>query len=144
LEVWIDGACEPVNPGGTATYGLVIKQKHDTLLRQGQAIGSGKEMSNNVAEYSGLIALLVWYKAEKRTDSVQIYSDSDLLVKQMTGLYRAKKGKKRGLYYPYYEQAVALINEIGRSRLHFEWIPREENTEADELSKEALSSLVTE
>ncbi len=142
LEIWIDGACEPINPGGTASYGLVIKGKNETLLREGKVVGSGKGMSNNAAEYSGLVASLEWYKANKRNDKVNIYSDSDLLVKQMTGVYRAKRGSKKGLYYPYYQQAVSLLNDIGRSQFRFEWIPREANTEADELSKEVLCDVV--
>jgi len=143
LEVWIDGACEPVNPGGTATYGLVIKEKHKTLLREARVVGSGKGMSNNVAEYSGLIAFLDWYGTSKRKGKANIYSDSELLVNQMKGIYRAKRGTKKGLYYPYYQRARELIRQLGNN-FHFEWIPREQNTEADELSKQALEYAVAE
>ena len=141
LEVWIDGACEPVNPGGTASYGLVVKRKHETVVRKAGVVGSGGKMSSNVAEYSGLIALLEWCKAQALTTEVMnVYSDSKLLVNQMRHIWRAKKG----LYYPYYQQAIALLKELGRKRFRFMWISREDNTEADELSKQAITDAVIE
>ncbi|MGD0012733.1 MAG: hypothetical protein ABSE93_29850 [Terriglobia bacterium] len=48
---WFDGACEPVNPGGTASFGVVIKDKDGTVLRKEHGlVGKGSKMSNNVAE----------------------------------------------------------------------------------------------
>jgi ribonuclease HI len=140
LEAWIDGACEPFNPGGTTSYGLVVKRKHKTVLRQARVVGNGKKMSSNVAEYCGLIALLEWCKANAISEVVNVYSDSELLVKQMRHIWRAKKG----LYYPYYQQAVAILKELGQKQFRFMWIPREDNTEADELSKQAIKDVVME
>jgi len=140
LEAWIDGICEPVNPGGTAGYGLVVKRKHETVFRIAQAVGSGKGMSNNVAEYCGLIALLEWCKAQSVLQTVNVYSDSKLVVNQMRGVWRAKKG----LYYPYYQQAISLLQELGHNQFHFVWIPREDNEEADELSRQAIAEVVIE
>ena len=140
MEAWIDGACEPVNPGGTASYGLVVKRKHETVLRQSRTVGSGENMSCNVAEYCGLIALLEWCKANAISEAVDVYSDSELLVKQMRHIWRAKKG----LYYPYYQQAVEILKELGPKQFRFMWIPREDNTEADELSKQAIKDIVME
>lgn len=134
LEAWIDGACEPFNPGGTASYAVVVKRKFTTILRRAGIVGSGRGMSSNVAEYSGLIALLAWYKDQGLSESMTVYSDSKLLVNQMTGYWRAK----RGLYHRYYQEALSLLKEIGYKRFRFIWIPREENIEADELSKELL------
>jgi len=140
LRVWIDGACEPVNPGGTASYGLVIKHGQEILFEKGAVVGSGPSVSNNVAEYSGLIAFLEWYlearaslvdRALKRRPA--IYSDSSLLINQMTGEWRVK----RGLYVPYYNKAQALIKE-NRLDLGFWWVPRSENEDADRWSKKAL------
>lgn len=56
LEVFIDGCCEPVNPGGTAAYGVVVKCEGKVLFSEGKIVGSGNGISNNVAEYSGLLA----------------------------------------------------------------------------------------
>ena len=41
LEVWIDGACEPINPGGTASYGVVIKNDEVTVFADSAIVGSG-------------------------------------------------------------------------------------------------------
>lgn len=140
LRVWIDGACEPVNPGGTASYGLVVKHDKEILFENGTIVGSGPAMSNNVAEYSGLIAFLEWYLQTRDSLAYRqlkrkpaIYSDSRLLIYQMTGKWRVKQG----LYVPYYKRAVTLIQEKGLD-LGFWQVPREQNEEADRWSKKAL------
>lgn len=137
LKVWIDGACEPVNPGGTASYGVLVKHQEDILFSESKVVGHGATMSNNVGEYSGLIAFLEWYIAEgihrKVNKRPVIYSDSRLLIEQMTGEWRARSG----LYLPYYRRAMALI-QSNNLDLSFWWVPREQNEEADELSKDAL------
>jgi len=137
LKIWIDGACEPINPGGTASYGVVVKHRGKVLFSECKVIGEGPAMSNNVAEYSGLIAFLEWYiplKARFNTKQRPvIYSDSRLLIKQMSKEWRARKG----LYLPYYNRARNLIRQNNLD-LSFWWVPREQNEEADTLSKEAL------
>jgi len=137
LKIWIDGACEPVNPGGTATYGVVVKHQGKVLFSDSKVIGEGPAMSNNVAEYSGLIAFLEWYIPLKAGFNTKqrpvIYSDSRLLIKQMSKEWRARKG----LYLPYYNRARNLIRQNNLD-LSFWWVPREQNEEADTLSKEAL------
>jgi len=137
LEVFIDGACEPINPGGTASYGLVIKSGTETLLKKSGIVGSGKEMSNNVAEYSGLISFLEWYHKNNRNDQVIVYSDSQLLINQMNRTWTVKGG----LYKPYRDKALSLLTQEISQRIRYKWISKEENYEADKLSKEALASL---
>ena len=74
------------NPG-PAAYGYVLEADDGTILAaHGERIGTA---TNNVAEYSALIAGLE--KAlELGVDEVQVVSDSELLVRQMTGEYRVK------------------------------------------------------
>lgn len=137
LRAYIDGACEPVNPGGTGSYGLVVRDGDEVLVSEGAIVGSGKVMSSNAAEYAGLIALLEWYVETPRSDNdiLVVCSDSKLLVMQMIGRWKAKAG----LYLPYHSAAKELIKR-NRLSIRFEWIPREENAEADMLSKQALVS----
>jgi len=71
INAWIDGACEPVNPGGTASYGLVIKQGDEVIVNNCGVVGSGNGMTNNVAEYSALIALFEWCKRSTSTARVR-------------------------------------------------------------------------
>ena len=139
LRVWIDGACEPVNPGGTASYGVLVKYKGKILFSESKVVGNGNRISNNVGEYSGLIAFLNWYVTEgihidrELTKRPVIYSDSRMLIEQMSSAWRAK----RGLYLPYYRRAKALIQR-NNLNLSYWWVPREQNEEADKLSKDAL------
>ena len=47
---WFDGSCGPVNPGGTATSGVIVKGKDGTvLLKEGRLVGKGEGMSNNTS-----------------------------------------------------------------------------------------------
>lgn len=55
IKVWIDGACLPRNPGGTACIGYVIENKDKTLAKRYAVIGEGHGMTNNVAEYYAFI-----------------------------------------------------------------------------------------
>ena len=92
LIAFIDGACEPVNPGGTASYGVVGKSDGITIFTDSAIVGSGPGMSNNVAEYSSLIAFLAWYIQHADNSEAIVYSDSSLLINQMTGYWRAQRG----------------------------------------------------
>lgn len=133
IEVWYDGCCEPVNPGGHASCGIVINRNGQTLWQASRYIGYGPAMSNNVAEYGGMIAGLEYLIQEGLTRfPVILRGDSMLSVRQMTGEWRVKGG----LYLPYYLKARELVRQF--SDITFLWIPREENTEADALSKATL------
>jgi len=150
LDVYIDGACEPVNPGGTASYGVVVFRdtpeanyiRSDPYLNrvweEGKIIGSGPEMSNNVGEYAGLIAFLEWYQSQDLWEEATIYSDSKMVVNQMGSNWKARQG----LYVPYYRRASSLVSKIRETRVvpfKFKWIPREDNYLADGLAVEALT-----
>lgn len=131
IKVFIDGACEPTNPGGTAAYGLAVYRDDRRIYAKGEIIGQGDSFSNNVAEYAGLLAFL---QLRKGSESATIYSDSQLLVNQMSGRWAARKG----LYLDSYHRAIALCKGQPFS---FIWIPREENTEADILAISALTQV---
>lgn len=137
LDVWIDGCCEPRNPGGTAAYGVVVKEDGKTIHQEGKIVGSGAGISNNVGEYSGLLAYLNWLIKSYPADDVYslVHSDSKLLICQMAGEWRVKAG----LYVPYYKKARKLI-ENNQLHIGFVWVPREQNQEADDLSKAPLKA----
>jgi len=148
IEVYTDGACEPVNPGGFAAYGVFIRiQMNATqwgiLLKESKLFvprkGHEKETSNNVAEYSGLLRALQWLKENKYNEDHIIYrSDSQLVIYQnsIDPRYHHKWKMKGGYYMPIAKKAQALLKHF--PNLIFEWIPREENSLADELSKAEL------
>jgi ribonuclease HI len=134
IDDWTDGACRPVNPGGTASYGLIIKQGDNVIASKCGVVGSGEGMSNNVAEFCGLIALLEWCRKNRVTGQVTVHSDNSILVNQMSGAWQTRKSK--GLYVPYQQKALALTASLKNVKLLFKWVPREENGEADVLSKQ--------
>jgi ribonuclease HI len=136
LDVFIDGACEPVNPKGTASYGLVVKSDGIVIVSEGKIVGSGEGFSNNVAEYQALLAFLTWYTDTKQTDTAIVHGDSKLVICQMSGQWRINGG----MYYPTYQKCVKLFQPIAHS-IRFQWIPREQNQEADNLSKQCLIAI---
>jgi len=136
IVVHVDGLCEPVNPGGIATYGYVIRNDAGTdIARKSGVVGKGPETSNNVAEYGALCEAFRFLIREKMTRlPIEIRSDSRLLVNQMKGEWKFHKG----LYAQKYREANALAIQF--DGVKFRWIPREENKEADALSREAYST----
>ncbi len=91
----------------------------------------GDNVSNNYAEYSALVAALNDLLKRGLTTDVTVKSDSKLLVNQMKGSWKRKKGG----YLEKYKEASELAKKF--ERLTFEWIPREKNSEADLLSRVA-------
>jgi hypothetical protein len=89
------------NPG-PAGYGVRIEQDDGSVVELKESIGIA---TNNVAEYSGLIAALAW-AVEHGVSRLHVRADSDLLVKQMRGEYRVKSP---GLQ-PLFEHARALFS----------------------------------
>jgi ribonuclease H / adenosylcobalamin/alpha-ribazole phosphatase len=118
------------NPG-PAAYGYVLEAENGTILdARGATIGVA---TNNVAEYSGLIAGL--RKAvELAVDELEVVSDSELIVRQMTGDYKVKNEALRALF----EEASDLAERLPKVR--YTAVRREHNELADRLVNEALDS----
>ena len=135
---WFDGACGPANPGGTATYGVMIKDQEGTILVwEHGLVGEGSAMSNNVAEYAGVLQVLK-YLSTRPPGRVTIHGDSKLVVSQLNGKWRMRKG----LYLSTAKEAKALLAHL-HSRgweINLCWIPRAQNEECDALSKRACHS----
>jgi ribonuclease H / adenosylcobalamin/alpha-ribazole phosphatase len=118
------------NPG-PAAFAYVLETDDGTVLAaHGETIGVA---TNNVAEYSGLIAGLE--KAlELGLREVDVVSDSELMVKQMRGEYRVKNEALRELSV----RAGRLARELGS--VTYTAVRREHNELADRLVNEALDS----
>jgi ribonuclease HI len=125
LIINTDGASVP-NPG-PAGIGAVLRDHHGEIVAEiSEYIGSS---TNNKAEFLALIAALE--KAlELNADHVDIRVDSELLVRQIQGKYRSK------LMKVLYEQTMSLLGEFKSYTVRH--VPREQNKEADALSKRAL------
>ena len=120
-----DGAAVP-NPG-PAGIGALLRWADGTIAAEiSEYIG---DSTNNKAEFLALIVALE--KAlELGADHVDLRLDSELLVRQIQGKYRSK------LMKDLYDQAVSLLGEFKSYTVKH--IPREQNKEADALSKRAL------
>jgi ribonuclease HI len=123
----IDGGSRG-NPG-PASYGVVIRDA------RGQIVAKLKKyigrLTNNVAEYYGLIAALD-YAQSQGIRALRIESDSELLVKQMRGQYKVKSAELR----PLFERARKMSQSFESFRI--DHVYREQNREADALANEAL------
>ena len=118
------------NPG-PAAYGYVLEDEQgQTLAAHGEAIGIA---TNNVAEYSALLAGLD-KAVELGVTELEVVSDSELMVRQMTGRYRVKNEALRALW----EDAVARARRVGR--VTYRSVRREHNELADRLVNEALDA----
>jgi ribonuclease HI len=123
----IDGAARG-NPG-PAAYGVVIRDgRGEVVARLKKYIG---RMTNNVAEYYGLIAALD-YAHSHGVKAVRIESDSELMVKQIRGQYKVKSEDLR----PLFERAQKMAQ--GFETFRIDHVYREQNREADALANQAL------
>lgn len=138
--VFIDGACEPKNPRGVPTYGFLIygdEKKIDEESGLGLADPWTEQATNNVAEYTALIkALEKLLNLGLQDSEVEVRSDSELLVKQVNGVYKVRNPRLR----PLYERVNGLLPRF--KNIQMKWIQREENAEADDLSKRAYESYI--
>jgi acyl dehydratase/ribonuclease HI len=125
----IDGAARG-NPG-PAAYGVVVRRPDGTTHESlGKYIGRA---TNNVAEYYALIAALD-YAAASGIRRLRVYSDSQLIVNQIKGLYKVKHPDLRPLHERAKKQAAGL------ETFTIQYVPREQNRDADDLANAALDS----
>jgi ribonuclease HI len=128
LTIHTDGASRG-NPGAAA-YAYVISRDSETLIEEAGCLG---EMTNNQAEYTALVNALEHALELSPAHGVHVYSDSELMVKQMRGEYRVKNEELRGLY----EQARELAERF-QGHVTFQHVRRDRNKRADALCNEAL------
>lgn len=123
LEFFIDGASQG-NPGPSGV-GVVVIRDGETVKSISEYIG---ETTNNVAEYTALLYALQEALLQ-RAENITINTDSQLLYRQLRKEYRVKHPN----ITPLYRQAVRLIE--GFQEVTLRHIPREQNSQADKLSK---------
>ncbi|MBN2415153.1 ribonuclease HI family protein [bacterium] len=130
LYAHIDGSSMG-NPG-EAGYGVVIRDDRGSLLElHGRYIGRA---TNNVAEYQGLIGCLERIR-KYRPNRLTVYSDSQLLVRQITGEYRVKQPHLQKLR----EEIERRIRDLSLD-FSIHHVPREQNAEADRLARKAVNA----
>jgi ribonuclease HI len=92
-------------------------------------------MTNNVAEYEALMAAAQWLVDEGIEDKIVIKGDSELVIKQMKGQYKVSSATSK--------KYVPEIKKLLQGKdVSFSWVPREENEEADGLSRMGYESFL--
>jgi probable phosphoglycerate mutase len=119
------------NPG-PAAYGCLVKdaQTNEVLFKEGKTLGI---TTNNVAEYSGLVAALAAAHEIDPNAQIEVRMDSKLVVEQMSGNWKIKHENMKGLV----EKAR---NAFAQSQVKYVWVPREDNLAADTLLNIALDA----
>lgn len=129
IIIYTDGGSRG-NPGPSAIGYKIIQPSTLKYLSIGKEIG---ETTNNVAEYTALCESLNLCLCND-VKSVEVYMDSELVVKQIMGEYRVKNSNLK----PFYEKAKTYISQLSEFSIHH--ISRDKNKEADRLVNLALDS----
>jgi probable phosphoglycerate mutase len=124
---YIDGGSRG-NPG-IAGYGVAVQDENgEPVAGLSQHLGI---RTNNFAEYSALIGALQ-YALANGYDGLRAYADSELMVRQINGVYKVKSPDLQ----PLFREAKALISKLKLFSIHH--VPREQNREADRLANLAM------
>ncbi|WP_069649350.1 ribonuclease HI family protein [Caloranaerobacter ferrireducens] len=118
------------NPGFAGIGVIIYDELNNTVLELSQYIGV---QTNNVAEYKALVrALELAY--EMGIKDIELYMDSELVVKQIKGEYKVKNERMK----PFYEIASSLISQFDNFSIYH--VRREKNKRADELANIAMDT----
>ena len=132
INIYTDGGSRG-NPGPSG-IGVVITQEGQILKKYGEFIGNA---TNNQAEYEALIfalekAKLLFGKKKAKGMEIDVFMDSELIVKQLNHEYKIKEKDLQLLFLKVWN----LILDF--KKISFNHIPREDNKEADKLVNQAL------
>jgi ribonuclease HI len=141
IEVYFDGLCQPINPGGISCYAFIVKRDGMTVYSEYGVAGEpfSENSTNNVAEYTALAKALQWLLANNHSSQkVEVKTDSQLVVKQLTGEYKVKARRIMSLY----KEVLFLKNKF--QDIQIKWISRDKNREADKLTNIAYNKALQE
>lgn len=132
IKVYTDGGARG-NPGPAASA-FVIEKDGKSLAEDSKYLG---KKTNNFAEYQALIMAFEWLSqlGEKiKEERIDVFLDSELIVKQMTGIYKIKNATLKVLAM----KVKQLENDLPAKLIFYHHIKREKNTHADRLVNEEL------
>ena len=134
ITIYTDGGSRG-NPGKAAAGIVFCNEKGQSFKEYGEYLGNG--LTNNEAEYQAVIFALEKFKAlfGKKialTSELEIKSDSELMVKQLSGKYKILDSKIQSLFLEVWNLKLDFKS------VKFTQISREKNKEADRLVNEAL------
>lgn len=127
--VHVDGGARG-NPGPAAAACVISSPEGETLLERAELLGS---VTNNVAEYRALL-LGLKSASELGADEIEVIGDSELIVKQVQGLYKVRHVAMKPLYLEAMQALRGFASWSIRS------VPRAQNAHADALVNQALDA----
>ena len=127
LRVFIDGASRG-NPGEA---GFGVHATDETGAEVASLYGYLGRATNNVAEYEALLHALRWALG-RGARRLSVFSDSELVVKQMNGAYKVKHPDMQARH----REALGLLRRFEKAAIAH--VPREQNRAADRLANQAL------
>ncbi|MGE5552462.1 MAG: ribonuclease HI family protein [Betaproteobacteria bacterium] len=127
IIIYTDGAARG-NPGPAGIGYLIYDAEGNVLAQEAAYLG---ETTNNVAEYTALLRALE-RALELSAGPARVYSDSELMVRQLNGQYQVRQPH----LIPLYQRARQLLAQF--TLVSVDHVPREENKEADRLSNEGI------
>ena len=127
IIIYTDGGSRG-NPGPAAAAFVLTDQNKNQLRAKAFFLGKA---TNNIAEYTAVCKALE-EASQIGAEKVTLYSDSELLVRQINGQYKVKSEQLR----PLFQKAVSLLDEFKSWKVQH--VRREKNTKADALVNQAL------
>ena len=138
LIIYTDGGSRG-NPGPSAAGAVFCNEKGVIFKKYSEYLG---EKTNNEAEYQAVILALkkfkqVFGKKLAKNTEIEIRADSELLIRQLTGLYKILEPQIQSLF-------MAIWNlKLDFKKIKFKLVSRQKNQEADQLVNEALDSVAS-
>lgn len=136
LVIYCDGGARG-NPG-PAACAFVVEEKGKPVFNQSKYLGIA---TNNFAEYSGVILALKWLARSKKYSGYPIitfFLDSELIAKQLKGIFKIKKENLRFLFY-----SIKTLEREIRSNVEYIHIGREKNKLADFFVNKCLDEKIS-
>lgn len=127
FTIYTDGAARG-NPGPAGAGWVILDFQGKPVSAKKKYLG---ELTNNQAEYQALLLALEDIQ-KRRAKILNVYSDSELLVRQLKGEYKVKNEGLKSLF----QQVVLTLSKF--QGYSIEYIPREKNKDADHLANEAI------
>lgn len=133
IRIYCDGGSRG-NPGKAASAFVVQKGK-EVIFSDSKFLG---KTTNNVAEYSAVVIALGWVSENKNLagGKINFILDSELVVKQIQGVYKVKNRNLKELYF----KIRKMLSET-KTKINFICVEREKNKLADYLVNEKLDNL---
>ena len=129
VVVHVDGGARG-NPGPAAAAAVISSPEGEELAEAAERIGTA---TNNVAEYRALLLGLERARG-LGADEVEVVNDSELVAKQVNGIYKVKHPDMR----PLHSEALDALRAFKRWKVRS--VPRAQNAEADALVNQALDA----